>query len=225
MFKIVLATKNLNKKREIEEIIRLKDIYPVKSPEVSLGGAAKPLFNGVRFLSLADYPSFPEIEEDGKDFRENAIKKALATANFTQELALADDSGLEVEVLKGEPGIHSARFAGEKKDDRANIKKLLELLKGVPQEKRQAKFRCVIALAKPGRVIKVAEGVCKGFITFEPKGNFGFGYDPVFFLPSYNKTFAELDPQIKNQISHRAKAIEKINQSLQNIKLALRNAK
>ncbi|OQX52961.1 MAG: hypothetical protein B5M48_04290 [Candidatus Omnitrophica bacterium 4484_213] len=165
MFKIVLATKNLNKKREIEEIIRLKDIYPVKSPEISLEGAGKPLFNGVRFLSLAHYPSFPEIEEDGKNFRENAIKKALATANFTQELALADDSGLEVEVLKGEPGIHSARFAGEKKDDRANIKKLLELLN------------------------------------------------------------AELDPQVKNRISHRAKAIEKINQSLQNVKLALRNAK
>ncbi len=193
MLEIVLATRNLNKKREIAEIINLKD---------------------TEFLSLADYPSFPEIEEDGKDFKQNAIKKALTTADFTQKIALADDSGLEVEILKGEPGIHSARFAGEKKSDRANIKKLLELLKDVPREKRRAKFRCVIALAKPGKLIKTVEGVCEGIIAFEPKGNFGFGYDPIFFLPSYNKTFAELDPRIKNRISHRAKAIEKIKEDV-----------
>ena len=198
MNEIVLATKNLNKKKEIEEIINLKKKETFRE------------FVLPKFLSLVDYPSFPEIEEDGKSFEENAKKKALVTANFCQKIALADDSGLEVEALNGKPGIYSARFAGQKKNDLANIKKLLQLLKDVPWEKRRAKFRCVIALANPREIIDVVEGVCKGIITFKAKGNFGFGYDPVFFLPSHSKTFAEMNAKIKNQISHRAKAVEKI---------------
>ncbi len=189
MNKIVLATRNLNKKKEIERIVDLKNVH---------------------FLSLFDYPQLDDIKEDGKDFEENAVKKALTAADFTQNVVLADDSGLEVDALNGQPGIYSARFAGENKNDKANIEKLLELLRNVPWESRRAKFRCVIALAEPRKLLKTTEGICEGIISFEPRGNFGFGYDPVFFLPSYDKTFAELSSQIKNQISHRAKAIEKI---------------
>ncbi|RKY39165.1 MAG: non-canonical purine NTP pyrophosphatase [Candidatus Omnitrophota bacterium] len=189
MKELVLATRNIHKKREIESILSLEQI---------------------RILSLLDYPALGSIKEDGESFEENAIKKGLSTANFIHKLTLAEDSGLEVEALNWKPGIYSARFAGPEQDDRANIEKLLGLLKDIPWERRKARFRCVLALCAPKKVLEVVEGVCEGMITFAPQGKFGFGYDPVFFLPEYQKTFAELAPQVKNKISHRARAIEKI---------------
>lgn len=184
---LVIATRNKRKEKEIKNL--LKDL-------------------GLVIISLKDYPRLPEIKEEGKTFRDNAVKKAELVATFTNKWTLADDSGLEVDVLEGQPGVYSARFAGKEQDDRANIRKLLRLMKDVPQEKRQARFRCVVAISKPGgEVIKVFNGVCEGLISFKPRGRFGFGYDPVFIIPAYNKTFAELGAAIKDRISHRARAL------------------
>lgn len=169
-----------------------------------LAGMLGPM--GVEVKSLADYPHIPEVVEDGKTFEENAVKKARAVAGATGEIALADDSGLEVDLLGGAPGVHSARFAGEEKDDRANNEKLLRLLKGAPREKRGAQFRCVVALALPGGRIFTAEGTCRGIIGDRPEGEGGFGYDPLFIVPELGKTFARLDMAAKNAISHRGKA-------------------
>lgn len=164
---------------------------------------------GVEVKSLADYPGLPEVVEDGATFADNAVKKAVAVAGATGEIALADDSGLEVDHLGGAPGVHSARFAGENKDDRANNEKLLALLEGVPGEKRTARFKCVVALAAPGGRIYTAEGACEGVIGTVPRGEGGFGYDPLFIVPELDMTFAELGLDIKNSISHRGKAFKK----------------
>lgn len=161
---------------------------------------------GVEVKSPADYPGLPEVVEDGATFADNAVKKAVAVAGATGEIALADDSGLEVDHLGGAPGVHSARFAGENKDDRANNEKLLALLEGVPGEKRTARFKCVVALAVPGDRIYTAEGACEGVIGTAPRGVEGFGYDPLFIIPELGKTFAQLDLNTKNSISHRGKA-------------------
>lgn len=161
---------------------------------------------GVEIKSLADYPSMPEVMEDGETFADNAVKKARAVARATGEIALADDSGLEVDCLGGAPGVHSARFAGESKDDRANNEKLLRLLQHVPLEKRGAQFKCVVAVALPGGQVFTAEGVCRGIIGDRPVGEGGFGYDPLFIVPELGKTFAQLDMAVKNSISHRGKA-------------------
>lgn len=183
---IVLATKNKGKVRELERMLKLP---------------------GLKVLSLDDFPEMPEVVEDGETFRDNAIKKAQAVADFTHMIALADDSGLEVDYLDGAPGVHSARYAGEEKSDAENNKKLLENLIGVPHEKRTARFKCVIAIADPEGNIKISEGTCEGQIGLSQKGNQGFGYDPLFIIPEYNKTLAELDMEIKNNISHRGKAL------------------
>lgn len=161
----------------------------------------------ITIKSLGDYPTMPETVEDGETFQQNAIKKAREAAQFTGILALADDSGLEVDYLKGLPGVHSARFAGEPKDDAANNRKLLELMQGVPWEKRTARFRCVMALCTPQGEIFTSDGSCEGYILEELKGKGGFGYDPLFYIPDYDQTFAELDIEIKNKISHRGKAL------------------
>lgn len=161
---------------------------------------------GVEVKSLADYPSVKPVIEDGKTFKENAVKKAKSVAEATGEIALADDSGLEVDYLGGAPGVYSARFAGEGKDDRANNEKLLRLLLGVPPNKRGARFRCVVALATPNGQIYTVDGVCEGVIAERPAGEGGFGYDPLFLLPQFGKTFAQLDMITKNEISHRGKA-------------------
>lgn len=161
---------------------------------------------GVEIKSLADYPSMPEVMEDGETFADNAVKKARAVARATGEIALADDSGLEVDCLGGAPGVHSARFAGESKDDRANNEKLLRLLQHVPLEKRGAQFKCVVAVALPGGQVFTAEGVCRGIIGDRLVGEGGFGYDPLFIVPELGKTFAQLDMAVKNSISHRGKA-------------------
>lgn len=184
--KIVLATKNNHKIREIEALF--DDM-------------------AIQFLSLKDFPNVPDIVEDADTFEGNALKKARAAAEWTKEVAMADDSGLQVDALNGEPGVYSSRYAGENAADKENNKKLLNEIKGIPFEKRGARYKCIIAVVFPSGEEKMAEGECKGFIAFEPKGKNGFGYDPIFYLPEYNKTMAELSPEEKNKISHRAKAI------------------
>lgn len=161
---------------------------------------------GVEVKSLDQYPHAPEVVEDGETFAENAVKKARTVAEATGEIAMADDSGLEVDCLGGAPGVYSARFAGEGKDDLANNEKLIRLMKGVSREKRGAGFRCVVALALPGGRVFTAEGVCRGIIGEQPRGEGGFGYDPLFIVPDLGKTFAQLDMETKNAISHRGKA-------------------
>jgi XTP/dITP diphosphohydrolase len=161
-----------------------------------------------RVYSLEDFPEIPEIVEDGTTFKENALKKASMVAQYTGFLTIADDSGLEVDYLGGAPGIYSARFAGEPKSDRRNNQKLLKLMQGVPMDKRTARFRCVIAIVTISGENYITEGVCEGIIAKEPHGEGGFGFDPLFYLPEYKKTMAELDAREKNRISHRAKAFQ-----------------
>ncbi len=183
---ILLATNNQGK---VQELVRLLGDLP---------------FN-VR--SLRDFPEVGEIEEDGESFAENALIKARAGAGATGLLTLADDSGLEVDVLEGEPGVRSARFAGEPKDDSRNNAKLLELLQDIPLNRRTARFKSVIALGTPEGEEFVTEGTCEGLISLEPKGQGGFGYDPLFYVPEYDRSFAELSLEEKNAISHRGKAL------------------
>jgi XTP/dITP diphosphohydrolase len=151
----------------------------------------------------------PEIVEDGATIRDNAIKKAVETARVAKKLTLADDTGLEVDALKGEPGVRSARFAGEDATYHENNKKLLERLKGVPYDKRTARFRCVVAIADENGLCECVEGICNGTILEAERGGGGFGYDPLFIADGQTKTFAELSPEVKNRISHRAKAMQK----------------
>jgi len=146
-----------------------------------------------------------EVQEVRKSYAENARLKATAYAKTSGLLTLADDSGLEVDALGGEPGLRSARYGGEASDEE-RYRLLLKKLEGVPWERRTARFRCVIAIATPGGKVQMAEGVCEGLIACEPKGEYGFGYDPVFYVPEYGKTMAELPPSVKNKISHRAQA-------------------
>ncbi|MFI5359068.1 MAG: XTP/dITP diphosphatase [Halanaerobiales bacterium] len=165
----------------------------------------------LEIIGLDEFPGLPEVEEDGDSFRANALKKARARAEQTGLLTLADDSGLSVDYLGGEPGIYSARYAGEGATDEENNQKLLEKLKDVPEEKRKASFICVMALVDPdsGEEI-VVEGRCDGIIQLSPKGENGFGYDPIFYLPEFRKTMAEIPLELKNQISHRAAALQKM---------------
>lgn len=187
--KIVLATGNQGKVKELEAILSDVD---------------------VEVLSLKDFPEIGEIIEDGLTFEENAIKKATTVAEAAGLIAVADDSGLQVDYLDGAPGVYSARFAGEGKNDLDNNKKLLSLLERVPGEKRTARFRCVIAIATPWGELQTAEGTCEGMIGYETMGDNGFGYDPLFYLPEYDQTFAQLNPQVKNRISHRGRALAKV---------------
>lgn len=186
---LVLATKNQGKIREIEKTLDLPRL---------------------RVRSLQDFPDLPEVVEDGQTFLENAYKKARACSQATGQAALADDSGLEVDFLQGAPGIFSARFSGSGATDEANNQKLLSLLKGVPEGKRTARFVCQMVLYLPDRTWIHTEGFCPGRIASAPRGEHGFGYDPVFFLPEWGKTMAELPLEEKNRLSHRARALEKI---------------
>ena len=160
------------------------------------------------------------VSEVGESFEENARLKAIAGAVKSQLLALADDSGLEVDALGGEPGWLAARYAGEGASDSDRVNYLLSRLKGVPWEKRSACFRCVIAIATPEGKVEFCCGECWGFITFEPKGEQGFGYDPIFYLPELGKTMAELPLATKNQISHRGQAARKVYQVLEKLRVA-----
>ena len=183
--RLVLATRNRGKVNELAELL-------------------SPL--GVEVLSLDNFPGVPEVEEDGDTFKANALKKALTVSLHPGEIALADDSGLEVDYLGGAPGVHSARFAGVGRDDLENNEKLLRLMKNVPPEKRTARFRCVVALATPEGRTFTTEGACEGISGNSPRGGEGFGYDPLFVVPEFGKTFAELDMETKNRISHRGRA-------------------
>ncbi len=191
---ILMATQNEKKRVEIKEI--LKD------------------FTGILLRGTEDFPFLPEVEEDGASFRENAIKKATILAKACNTWAMADDSGLEIDALKGRPGVYSCRYAGADATDEKNIEKVLSELRGVQKERRTARFVCNIALAGPVGLFFVVEGRCEGFITEEPKGKYGFGYDPIFYVPDYRQTFAELNPSIKNMISHRANALMQFKEQI-----------
>ena len=169
---------------------------------------------GLRILSLNDFPHIPEIEEDGKTFSENALRKGYFYSKYFGQLTLADDSGLEVEILKGMPGVHSARYAGEKASSQENNRKLLRVMEGIPMSKRGARFRCVMALVSPDGREAVAEGTCRGRIGFKEVGKRGFGYDPLFILPQFGKTMAQISIEGKNKISHRGKALRKLRNLL-----------
>jgi XTP/dITP diphosphohydrolase len=192
--RIVIATKNKGKVREFQELFQEK---------------------GVEVISLFDLPNSPDIAETGATFKENAILKAEEICSQINELVIADDSGLSVDYLGGKPGVFSARYAGEEKNDQKNLEKVLLELDGVDPEKRTARFHCALALAIPNQQTIVVEGLCEGLITTEPIGEHGFGYDPIFFVKEKNKTMAQL-PQIeKNKISHRANALSLLEKELQ----------
>jgi XTP/dITP diphosphohydrolase len=184
---IVVATKNKKKLIEIRELLADLD------------------FN---VLSIDDFSNIPEIEEDMDTFEGNARKKAIVIAQIIGKLTLADDSGLEIDFINGKPGIHSARFAGKNATDEELYKKVLNLMNGVPQHHRTARFKCAVAITE-NECVEIVTGICEGEIAKEPKGDAGFGYDPIFIVPSYGKTFAELGVEVKNRISHRAIALGK----------------
>ena len=174
---------------------------------------------GLTLKTLAEFPDCPEVAEDGATFAANAAKKARAVVACTGLPALADDSGLEVEALGGRPGVFSARYAGDRTaparpTDGDNYRKLLEEMAKVPWEQRRARFVCCLVVAFPGGRTTVAQGVCEGLINLTPQGAGGFGYDPVFWLPQYNCTMAEVGLEIKNRISHRAQALKQLHATL-----------
>jgi XTP/dITP diphosphohydrolase len=162
-----------------------------------------------------------DVSESGKTLQENARLKAVGYAVDDRFLVMADDSGLEVDALGGAPGPLSARFGGRGASDRDKVNLLLSKLRGVPWEERSARFRCVIAIASERKVIGLCEGVCEGIISFEAEGDQGFGYDPVFYLPELDKTMAELTLEEKNQVSHRAKAVQKAIRVLERVRLEI----
>lgn len=185
--KLLLATRNPGKAREFAALLR----------DVEL-----------ELLDLRDLPNAPpKIPETAETYWENAFLKATGLACWSGLPSLADDSGLEVDALGGAPGVHSAYFAGPHATDADNIHKLLEELRGVPPERRTARFRCVLVVVRPDGQHLSAEGTCEGIILDEPRGKAGFGYDPVFFYPPLGKTFAELSFEEKNRVSHRARAV------------------
>ena len=193
---IVLASGNTGKLREIQAV--LADLPYELHPQ-------------------SDY-AVSDVEETGLSFVENALIKARHAAQQTGMCAMADDSGIEVDYIKGEPGIYSARYAGEPCDDQANNQKLLTALNGVPFEKRTARFQCVIVLLRHANdsMPLICTGTWEGIIVESPAGNNGFGYDPLFYVPTHQCTSAELEPKIKNQLSHRGQALQKLNQAISN---------
>lgn len=206
--KLILATSNFHKAYEIKAV----------------------LGSGIEVLTLKDIGFTGSITENGKTFEENARIKVIQLANFLRSksktkkkfpsILLADDSGLEVDALKGAPGVFSARYAGEPSNDEANIQKLIRELEGIPGSKRIARFRCVLAAIalnhKSKTIAKIItfEGVCPGKIGFKPKGENGFGYDPIFFSEGFCRTFAQLSSEEKNQVSHRARAMAQFKEWL-----------
>jgi len=193
----VIATGNRYKLEEISEMLKDFSIQVKSMGDIGLDGL--------------------EIEETGTTFEENAIIKAETVCQKTGLMALADDSGLEVDALNGAPGIYSARYAGEQGNDDENNKKLLEELKDVPLENRQARFVCALAAVFPDGLKIVVRGTVEGYIDFEEKGSHGFGYDPMFLIPAYQQTFGQLGPVIKNSMSHRGRAIERMKEKLEEV--------
>ena len=168
-----------------------------------------------RIVSLEDVNISEQVAETGTSFEENAILKAKRYAEMSGLITIADDSGLEVDALGGEPGVRSARYAGEGASDKERIDFLLNKIVDVPWEKRLAQFRCVIAIAYPDGEVQICQGQCRGILTFKPLGDNGFGYDPVFYLPDLHKTMAELSMSEKNAISHRGQAADEARKALQ----------
>ncbi len=193
MIEVVIATKNDKKLRELKRYLKSVRAH---------------------VISLKDIPGAPGIREDKKTFKGNAVKKAVTISKFTGGIVLADDSGLCVDALGGEPGIKSARFAGYRKKDHDNNAKLLRLMKAVPAGKRTARFVCAIAVADNGRTVKVIEERYSGRIADFTRGRHGFGYDPLFLIPKYEKTFGELGLKVKDKVSHRSKALKKARKFL-----------
>ncbi len=185
--RLLVATSNPGKLRELKELLE-------QTP--------------LELISLAQLQNPPAVVEDGATFADNAIKKATTLARFSGCVTMADDSGLCVDALDGAPGVHSARYAGETADDAANNAKLLRVLEPVPRLQRQAHFHCCIALAWPDGRTHTFSGTVQGLIVDAPRGSQGFGYDPLFLVPEYGKTMAELGSRLKNRISHRARALE-----------------
>ncbi len=199
---LVLGTRNAKKRRELAELIA-----PPWEPNPRLARLA--------IRTLDEFPEAADVDEDADTFAGNARKKAAETARALGLWVLADDSGLVVDALDGAPGVLSARFAGAHGDDDANTRKVLEALADVPDERRGAAFVCALALADPlGRVRLEAEGACRGRLTRAPRGTRGFGYDPLFSIPEYHKTFGELSSLVKQQLSHRARAFGRLRPAL-----------
>lgn len=193
MRKLLVATGNKGKMNEIRQI---------------LAGFVDQLY------CLADFPDLPEVVEDGLTFEENAVKKAVSAVRATGIPSLADDSGLVVDALGGRPGVYSARYAGPAATDEENNRKLLRDLTGVPAQERAAFFSCAVALCFPDGTCRTFCGTLNGMLLDSPRGSEGFGYDPLFFVPEYGMTLAELDMTIKNEISHRGRALEELRKFL-----------
>ena len=189
---VIIATKNQGKAKEFESLFAAKG-YEVKT--------------------LLDFPESPDVEETGTTFEENAMIKAEAISKEYKQLVIADDSGLIVDALDGRPGVYSARYAGEDKNDEANTNKVLSELKGVPENERTARFYCALAVASPNQETITVSGTIEGMITEQPIGENGFGYDPIFYVKELGKTTAELSKEEKNKISHRANALKALKVS------------
>ncbi|WP_144547853.1 XTP/dITP diphosphatase [Bacillus sp. X1(2014)] len=190
MKEVIIATKNPGKAKEFEHIFSSR---------------------GITVRTLLDYPEISDVEETGTTFEENATLKAEAVSKALGKMVIGDDSGLIVDALEGRPGIYSARYAGEPKNDQNNTDKVLSELEGIPEEKRTARFYCALAVAVPGKETKTVSGTCEGRILEERRGTNGFGYDPVFYVPEKGLAMAELSSEEKNKISHRANALKKLD--------------
>jgi XTP/dITP diphosphohydrolase len=202
MIVLILGSRNRHKCREMAELLA-----PAWEPN--------PWLARLEIRSVDDFNSAPEVVEDADSFAGNARKKAVELARALSAWVLADDSGLTVEALDGAPGVHSARYAGEPTDDQANNRKLLEALADQPDHRRGAAFRCALALADPSGSIRLeTDGACRGRVTREARGPGGFGYDPLFLIREYHKTFGELSPLVKHQLSHRARAFVRLRPGL-----------
>lgn len=194
--KILIATTNQGKVQEIRNLVK-----------------GLPAL----FLSLSEVPDIPEVLEDGTTFEENALKKAREMAYSTGIVTLADDSGLCVDALDGRPGVHSARYAGEDASDEEKYLRVLEEMQDVPDSERSARFVCAVALVAPDGEEKLFRGVCEGRITREPRGSSGFGYDPIFYFEEAGCTFAQMDQESKNRVSHRGRALREFAEFLRKL--------
>lgn len=193
MKEIIIATKNKGKAKDFEQLL-------------------EPM--GYKVLTLHDVAPHMDVEETGETFEANAILKAEAIAQELQTTVIADDSGLEIDALDGEPGVYSARYSGNERNDESNIDKVLQKMVQVPDDEKTARFRCVLALASPGKETILFEGTCEGLIIDERKGDNGFGYDPIFYVPALDKTMAEMEPSEKASVSHRGNAIRELGKAM-----------
>lgn len=196
MKEVIIATKNPGKAKEFEHIFAPR---------------------GIAVRTLLDFPEIPDVEETGTTFEANAILKAEAISRLLNRMVIGDDSGLMVDALEGQPGIYSARYAGEQKNDQENIDKVLLELTGLPVDKRTARFYCALAVAVPTQETITVSGICEGRILEERRGTHGFGYDPVFYVPEKGLAMAEMTSSEKNKISHRANALKKLDRVLDSI--------